>query len=82
MMLIDQDNTNTKTPQKQLTGCDKDRGANKNVGLFNTVSHFSFCAKHCVCGGDDVQSIAAFFCTNKQQRSKSPHPTARIRSSR
>jgi hypothetical protein len=47
MMLIDQDNT-TRRPQKQLTGCDRDRGANKNVGLFNTVSHFAFCAKRCV----------------------------------
>lgn len=51
-------NNTTRRPQKQLTGCDRDRGAKKNVGLlilchisppaqsvvFGFVPHFRFCS--------------------------------------
>src|SRR5882757_3891733 len=47
----------TKTPQKQLTGCDRDRGAQKNVGLLNTLSHFPPSAKRPVWRGRPCAKI-------------------------
>jgi hypothetical protein len=58
-----------KTPQKQLTGCDRDRGAHKNVGLLNTLSHFPSGAKPCV-RSRDTAVIASSRCWSFADRTR------------
>lgn len=58
MVLIDQDNT-TRGTQKQLTGCDGDRGGTKKFGVADTLSHFVAGAKPSVPGQPFPAALSA-----------------------